>query len=194
MVSPSLTEAVAQVDAILSRHHPTSAVERAATTATQQWLTHRADPFEHEHQRTHVTASAVVIDEEDHTHVLLHHHRRLRRWLQPGGHVDLNETVTQAAVREVLEETGVTAAHPDGVPQLIHVDDHPGPRGHRHLDLRFLLLASITAPLAPAAGESPAVKWVTVGHAARTADVSLAVALRSALRALEAEHPSKWAR
>jgi len=39
--------------------------------------------------------------------ILLHHHAKLQRWLPPGGHVELDELPDDAAVREVLEETGV---------------------------------------------------------------------------------------
>jgi 8-oxo-dGTP pyrophosphatase MutT (NUDIX family) len=39
--------------------------------------------------------------------VLLHEHRKLGKWLPPGGHIDTNELPDQAAIREVLEEAGV---------------------------------------------------------------------------------------
>ncbi len=39
--------------------------------------------------------------------VLLHFHQKLQRWLPPGGHIDPNELPDEAAVREVMEETGV---------------------------------------------------------------------------------------
>jgi ADP-ribose pyrophosphatase YjhB (NUDIX family) len=42
--------------------------------------------------------------------VLLHKHRKLGRWFPPGGHVEPNELPDDAAVREVLEETGVRVA------------------------------------------------------------------------------------
>lgn len=52
-------------------------------------------------------ASAVVIDSG---RVLLMQRKDLGLWSLPGGHVDAEETVAQAAVREVAEETGLTAA------------------------------------------------------------------------------------
>jgi 8-oxo-dGTP pyrophosphatase MutT (NUDIX family) len=42
--------------------------------------------------------------------VLLLHHRKLRMWLPPGGHVEPNELPDDAAVREVWEEAGVRCA------------------------------------------------------------------------------------
>lgn len=52
----------------------------------------------------HFTASAVVIAKE---HILLVHHRRIAAWLPPGGHLEEHEMPHEAAIREVLEETGV---------------------------------------------------------------------------------------
>jgi 8-oxo-dGTP pyrophosphatase MutT (NUDIX family) len=42
--------------------------------------------------------------------VLLLFHRKLRMWLPPGGHIDRDELPDEAAVREVLEETGIRVA------------------------------------------------------------------------------------
>ncbi len=34
-------------------------------------------------------------------------HNTLKSWLPPGGHVELNEAPHEAAIREILEETGI---------------------------------------------------------------------------------------
>jgi 8-oxo-dGTP pyrophosphatase MutT (NUDIX family) len=52
----------------------------------------------------HFTVAVFVVWEGK---VLLHLHRKLGMWLPPGGHIEKNELPNEAAVREVLEETGI---------------------------------------------------------------------------------------
>lgn len=164
----------------LARHQPGDDVEArilARTRALVAWLPapldERADP-------THVTGSAIVRDGTG--RVLLHRHKRLGRWLQPGGHLEPGEAPWQAAVRETREETGLDAVHPAAGPLLLHVDVHEGPRGHVHLDLRYLLGADASAVLAPSPGESPEVVWWQPEDAARVTDTSTRAALAAAVR------------
>lgn len=51
-------------------------------------------------------ASIFVINPEDYK-ILLVKHRELKKWLQPGGHIEYNETPEEAALREVYEESGI---------------------------------------------------------------------------------------
>ncbi len=88
----------------------------------------------------HLTASALALDPEGRA-VCLVHHRRLGRWLQPGGHVEPGErSLAETARRELLEETGLEAAGPL---VLLALDVHDIPAGsgepaHRHFDCMFL--------------------------------------------------------
>lgn len=92
----------------------------------------------------HFTASGFVVS-PDESALLLIHHRRLDRWLQPGGHIDPeDDSPIAAAAREVLEETGITTA--PILPDLIDLDIHPIPPrssepAHEHFDLRFAFRA-----------------------------------------------------
>ena len=96
----------------------------------------------------HFTVSGFVV-EGDRT--LLHWHQKLQLWLPPGGHIDPNEDMTQAVIREVLEETGISAeiishtplAGFTNIPQLpvplaiIVADVSEGP--HQHIDMSYAL-------------------------------------------------------
>ena len=106
-------------------------------------------------------------------------HKRLHRWLQPGGHLEPGESPWDAARREAEEETGLAVAHPPGGPRLLHVDVHDAANGHTHLDLRYLLVAPDEDPVPPP-GESPEARWFGWEEAMAVADEALIGALRAA--------------
>src|SRR5262249_25679492 len=100
----------------------------------------------------HFTASAFVLS-PDRRRLLVVFHRKLGRWLQPGGHIEpVDASIIDAARREVEEETGVhgTIAAASGVFD-IDVHDIPARRdeaAHEHFDLRVLLVAPEVAVVA----------------------------------------------
>ena len=150
--------------------------DRHATSITQfiAALDRLPAPLDQHADPTHVTASAIVVGLRG---TVLHLHKHLGLWLQPGGHIDPDETPWDAAVRETREETGLEPLPWPGGAPLVHVDVHPGGRGHTHLDLRYLLFAGDVDP-APPEGESQDVRWFGWDEAIELADPGLAGALR----------------
>lgn len=134
----------------------------------QEATRHRLLAFVDEHpdalERTcrpgHLTGSALVVDPSTGA-VLVLFHRKLQRWLQPGGHADGDGHLAHVAWREATEETGIAGL--TIVIPAIHLDVHevrpPAEDPHLHLDVRHLVLAP---PGAQAAGnhESEALRWV----------------------------------
>lgn len=55
--------------------------------------------------KKHFTATAFIVDSRNRT--LLLWHKRLGRWMPPGGHVEDDELPEEAAKRECKEETGL---------------------------------------------------------------------------------------
>src|SRR4051812_12468557 len=73
----------------------------------------------------HFTASAFILS-PDRKALLLIHHLKLDRWLQPGGHVEADDVdVLAAARREVEKEVGLPADLPLFRPGLFDLDIHP---------------------------------------------------------------------
>jgi len=58
--------------------------------------------------RRDFTATGYVVNPER-TKILVVFHNKLQKWLPAGGHLESNEMPHEAALREVLEETGVHA-------------------------------------------------------------------------------------
>jgi 8-oxo-dGTP pyrophosphatase MutT (NUDIX family) len=104
-----------------------------------------------EHTGRHFTVAVFVVWEGK---ILLHLHRKLGMWLPPGGHIEKDELPDEAALREVLEETGIRVRlvgerredvtdpvqlhRPAGV-QLENIEP-----GHQHIDLIYF--AMLTGP------------------------------------------------
>ena len=98
------------------------------------------DPFNEHADLVHITASAIVVSDAG-DKVALHMHKRLNMWLQPGGHIEAGETAAQGALREAEEEIGLPVRHESDGGVFVHVDVHAGPKGHTHLDLRYVVRA-----------------------------------------------------
>ena len=60
-----------------------------------------------EYHEKQLTASVLIVADENPAQVLLIHHKKHGCWLQPGGHVEKDENPLESALREGLEETGL---------------------------------------------------------------------------------------
>jgi 8-oxo-dGTP pyrophosphatase MutT (NUDIX family) len=99
----------------------------------------------------HLTGSGVVVDPAI-DRVLLIHHAKLGRWLQPGGHADGDGNLAGVAWREATEETGLTGLVL--VSPAVDIDIHTipavaGEPQHLHIDLRFVVLGEAGEALSP---------------------------------------------
>jgi 8-oxo-dGTP pyrophosphatase MutT (NUDIX family) len=110
----------------------------------------------------HLTGSGMVIDPASERFLLMLH-AKLGLWLQPGGHADGEGDLTEVALAECREETGIDDLDIDtpAIDLDVHRVDPPGEPPHLHLDARYLVVAP---PHAVARGnvESLDLRWVSL--------------------------------
>ncbi|MEV7201424.1 NUDIX hydrolase [Streptomyces griseoluteus] len=127
----------------------------------------------------HLTASALVIDPE-HGRVLLTLHRKLRMWLQMGGHCEPGDiSMAGAALREATEESGIAGLTllPGGP---VRLDRHAIPAPcNWHLDVQYAVLAPPGAEQA-ISDESLDLRWFGYDEVADVADESVVRLLEAA--------------
>lgn len=152
----------------LRAYRPADSQEASHLAMLMDLLTAGPRAFSREHfVPGHITASCYIIDGEK--RLLLHHHRRLDRWLQMGGHIEGDEVPSVAALREGREESGLDdlAFVRAGI---FDVDIHPIPAAkgepdHFHFDIRYLARTSAPSAIALDANESNDLAWVALDRA-----------------------------
>lgn len=160
---------------MLDRYAARYPEEREVAARIRALVRAHADCFDRTCRPGHVTASAwVTTPARD--RFLLVHHRKLGRWLQPGGHMDGQPDVAAAALREVEEETALASVHlanagagaeltPFDLDIHVIPARHDGvgdeiEDAHEHHDVRVLVIAD--GDLTPhVSDESHAVRWFT---------------------------------
>jgi 8-oxo-dGTP pyrophosphatase MutT (NUDIX family) len=139
---------------------PADPRQRALRAAFITHLEARADGLARTCAPAHVTASAAIVDPVR-RRLLLVLHRKVGRWLQPGGHCESTDpTLGSAALREATEESGVPGLQL--VPGILQVDRHPAPCQpgvvDEHLDVRYLVVAQADA-VPVVSNESDDARW-----------------------------------
>ena len=109
--------------------------------------------------------------------VLLVEHKKLNRWVIPGGHIEPNESPIEAAKREVLEETSINQLnfisflhkiHSDFYdsswslpPEYCYIETIPKSKKedkHKHIDFLFIAISQNTT-IKENTIETTGIKW-----------------------------------
>jgi 8-oxo-dGTP pyrophosphatase MutT (NUDIX family) len=128
----------------------------------------------------HLTASALVMDEHR-SRVLLTLHPKAGRWLQLGGHCEEGDHgLRAAALREVIEESGIAEVTLSAEP--IHIDRHPitcTGGASEHLDVQYLATVPAHAQ-AVMSDESDDLQWFALDALPPALDASVRAMIQAA--------------
>ena len=123
-----------------------------------------------------VVSAFIIRTDGPEPRAVLHLHKKLNRWMQFGGHVELNETPWQAIAHELREETGyeldqlkllqpkLRIEQVDGAqlhPIPVCINTHPIPDNHFHTDLEYAFVTDQPPRFAPDDGESTHIKLMS---------------------------------
>lgn len=149
--------------------------EASGLAVFRQLLAGPQDPFVRERLEGHFTGSAWVVS-ADGARALLTHHRKLDRWLQPGGHADGDNDLARVALKEAEEETGLRGLSLESA-AIFDVDRHWIPErtdvpGHWHHDVRYVIRAGADETYV-VSEESHDLAWRRISELAQDPDESL---------------------
>jgi 8-oxo-dGTP pyrophosphatase MutT (NUDIX family) len=130
----------------------------------------------HIHELIDFTVSAFILHPTE-PRLLLVKHRKIGKWLQPGGHIELNENPLQALTHELSEETGLqpsdyTLLQPDQPTGLTHtaalpvpfqINQHAFNDTHQHIDLSYIAKAH-TDTLTETPDGADDIRWCTLAE------------------------------
>lgn len=167
--------AMRHLDELLARHVPFDEHEVRSIVLIRQMAAEHPDIFSPTCEPGHITGSALVVHPES-NRVLLTFHRKLKRWLQMGGHSDFELDPAAIAMREAREESGLADLQFYSTPKhrttvngflAVHpldIDAHliparPDTPEHYHLDIRYLVVTGEPEQIQMDERESNDLRW-----------------------------------
>jgi 8-oxo-dGTP pyrophosphatase MutT (NUDIX family) len=144
------------------KFNPTSARDRKSVELLVELIEENPNAFCRSRLDGHVTASAIILN-QDRSKILLAHHKKLDVWLHLGGHCDGIKDPFHVAKQEGYEESGLSYLEPI-TDQILDIDIHeiPSHRGvpaHSHFDVRYAFSTNEEDQL-NVSDESNDLKWV----------------------------------
>lgn len=127
----------------------------------------------------HLTGSSWVVNHDQSAFLLLHH-KKLGKWIQPGGHADGNWDLRAVALKEAREETGLQSLFVvDSIPLHISIYNIPAYKdtpSHLHFDVCYTIQAKENETLT-LCDEAHDMTWFSLPQQAEALDEDVAILL-----------------
>ena len=135
-----------------------------------KFLDHETGYFLRNSYNGHFTGSAWIVS-PDRSSILMTHHKKLRKWIQLGGHADGESNLLKVALREAKEESGIQQFKVLSE-EIFDLDIHEFPQinselRHLHYDVRFLFEADPAGEAVINSDESHDVSWIPIEDVAK---------------------------
>ena len=123
--------------------------------------------FERESLAAHFSSSCWIVDETM-TYLLVHFHNLYQNWGWLGGHADGNNNLLEVAIKEAHEESGLVNIRPvtdkfisfEVLPVNPHIKHNKFVSSHLHMNVTYLLIASMDEELHIKPDENSGLKWI----------------------------------
>jgi len=119
----------------------------------------------------HVTSSGFLMNQTLDKVLLVHHNIR-GTWDWTGGHADGDDNLLHVAMKEAMEETGISVVKPlsesiaslDILPVLAHRRKGSYVNAHLHLSVAYILIGDEKDAVRPQPSENTGVAWFGADH------------------------------
>ncbi len=153
----------------IEQYEPYDAQEVQDKKVILDYINHYDNTLLRDNEVAHLTSSGWIVN-KDRTKVLMAYHNIYDTWAWTGGHSDGDGNHLNVAIKEAIEETGVTEVTPisteifslDVLPVEAHIKRGKNIASHLHLSVAYLLEADEAEALTIKPDENSGVKWVPV--------------------------------
>ena len=152
----------------IKNFNPTTTQEKADKKAILEYIDLIGDDIlDRESKLAHLTSSGFIMNREL-TKTLMIHHNIYDAWGWTGGHADGDRNLLEVAIKEAIEETGISRISPlteemitlDIIPVPAHMKRGEYVNVHLHLNTTYVLIASEDEVLTIKEDENSGVKWI----------------------------------
>ncbi len=154
----------------IKNFNPTTTQEKSDKKAILEYIDLIGDDILKRSSRlAHLTSSGFIMNREL-TKTLMIHHNIYDAWGWTGGHADGDRDLLEVAIKEALEETGISRVDPltkeiitlDIIPVPGHVKRGEYVNVHLHLNTTYVLIAHEDEVLTVKEDENSGVKWIPI--------------------------------